>query len=84
MISLLKILFTLAVIWVVFLGFKYRWRLNDMTRAALRMTGADQTKASQDKAPHGRSGPPVVQDLVPCRKCGAYVAADTVCSCEKA
>lgn len=79
MISLLKILFTLAVIWVVFLGFKYRWRLNDMTRAALRMTGANQ-----DKAPQGRSGPLVAQDLVPCRKCGAYVAAGTICSCEKA
>ncbi len=77
MISILKILFTLAVIGVVYLGFKYRWRLNDMTRAAARMAGAG-------KAAPGRSGPPVVQDLVPCRKCGAYVASGTVCSCEKA
>lgn len=77
MISVLKVLFTLAVIIVVFLGFKYRWRLNDMSRAAARMAGVDI------KAPQTRSGPPVVQDLVPCRKCGAYVAAGTVCSCEK-
>jgi hypothetical protein len=79
MISVLKILFTIAVILVVYLGFKYRWRLNDMTRAAARMAGV---------APHppspGRSGPPVVQDLIPCRKCGAYVAAGASCSCEKA
>lgn len=81
MISILKILFTIGVIFIVYLGFKYRWRLNDMTRAAVRMTGV---------APKGRqagptpSGPPAVQDLIPCRKCGAYVAAGTVCSCEKA
>ena len=81
MISILKILFTLAVIWVVYLGFKYRWRLNDMSRAAARMAGRDP---ADPKAGQGWSGPPVVQDLVPCRKCGAYVAAGTVCSCEKA
>ena len=79
MISILKILFTIAVIVVVFLGFKYRWRLSDMTRAAARMAGVDP-----GKAPQGRAGPPAVQDLVPCRKCGAYVAAGTRCSCENA
>ena len=78
MISILKVLFTLAVILVVYLGFKYRWRLNDMTRAAARMAGVDA------KAPPGRTGPPAVQDLVPCRKCGAYGAAGTPCSCERA
>ena len=78
MISLMKILFTLGVILVVYLGFKYRWRLNDMTRAAARMAGAKPAAARP------RSGPPAVQDLVPCRKCGAYVAAGTPCSCEKA
>jgi hypothetical protein len=78
MISVLKILFTIGVIIVVYLGFKYRWRLNDMSRAAARMAGMDT------KPTPGRSGPPAVQDLVPCRKCGAYVAAGTVCSCEKA
>jgi hypothetical protein len=77
-ISILKILFTIGVIIVVYLGFKYRWRLNDMSRAAARMVGADVTPPN---AP--RPGPPVVQDLVPCRKCGAYVAAGMTCSCEK-
>ena len=79
MISVLKILFTIAVILVVYLGFKYRWRLNDMTRAAARMAGVDP-----GRAPQTRRGPPAVQDLVPCRKCGAYVAAGVPCSCEKA
>lgn len=82
MISILKILFTIAVIVVVYLGFKYRWRLTDMGRAAVRMTGG----ATQP--PPGRAGPPpgppVVRDLVPCPKCGAYVAQGTTCSCEKA
>jgi hypothetical protein len=78
MISVLKILFTIGVIIVVYLGFKYRWRLNDMTRAAARMAGVNVN------APQGRSGPPAVRDLIPCRKCGAYVAAGTSCSCEKA
>lgn len=81
MLSILKILFTIGVIIVVWLGFKYRWRLNDMTRAAARMAGADVR--APEPGP-GRSGPPVVQDLVQCRKCGAYVAAGTPCSCEKA
>ena len=81
MISILKILFTIGVIIVVYLGFKYRWRLNDMTRAAVRMAGV----APKDgQAGPSSSGPPVVQDLIPCRKCGAYVAAGTGCSCEKA
>jgi len=78
-ISILKILFTVGVIIVVYLGFKYRWRLTDMTRAAARMAGAGAGPPGQR-----RSGPPVVQDLVPCRKCGAYVASGTICSCEKA
>ncbi|MGE4061982.1 MAG: hypothetical protein AB7E79_01320 [Rhodospirillaceae bacterium] len=79
MISILKVLFTIGVIIVIYLGFKYRWRLNDMTRAAARMAGVDPKAPSR-----GRGGPPAVQDLVPCRKCGAYVAAGTTCSCEKA
>lgn len=78
MISILKILFTIVVIVFVWLGFKYRWRLTDMSRAAARMAGVDP-KPSQ-----GQSGLPAVQDLVPCRKCGAYVAAGAHCSCEKA
>lgn len=78
MLSILKILFTIGVIVVVYLGFKYRWRLTDMGRAAARMAGVDP-KPSPD-----RSGLPAVQDLVPCRKCGAYVAAGAQCSCEKA
>lgn len=82
MISILKILFTIGVILVVYLGFKYRWRLNDMTRAAARMAGVAPKDGQGGSAPS--SGPPAVQDLIPCRKCGAYVAAGTACSCEKA
>jgi hypothetical protein len=78
MISLLKVVFTIAVIVVVYLGFKYRWRVNDMRRAAARIVGR------LDRSSPGPSGPPAVQDLVPCKKCGAYVAAGSPCSCEKA
>jgi len=80
MISILKILFTLAVIAVVYLGFKYRWRLTDMGRAMARM-GDGSGGASAP--PRGKAAPPVVRDLVPCPKCGAYVAAGSACSCEK-
>lgn len=80
MISILKVLFTIGVIIVVYLGFKYRWRLNDMSRAAARMAGMDVRAPTSGQ---GHSGPPVVQDLVPCRKCGAYVASGITCSCEK-
>lgn len=78
MISILKILFTIAVIIVIYWGFKYRWRLTDMGRALSRMSGGRPPSAP------GRKGPPVAQDLVPCPKCGAYVATGNVCSCEKA
>jgi hypothetical protein len=81
MLSILKILFTLAVIVVVYLGFKYRWRLTDMGRAMARMSGSS---GGGSAPPPGRTGPPVVRDLVPCPRCGAYVAAGIACSCEKA
>lgn len=80
MLSILKILFTIAVIVVVYLGFKYRWRLTDMSRAMTRMAG---TPAKPGPSRGGRGGPPMVQDLVPCPKCGAYVAPGVTCSCEK-
>ena len=84
MLSILKILFTLAVIVVVYLGFKYRWRLTDMGRAMARMSGAPGGNPGGSAPPHGRASPPVVRDLVPCPRCGAYVAAGSACSCEKA
>ncbi len=75
MISIVKILFTLAVIVVVYLGFKYRWRLTDMGRA---LSGRPVKPASTPK-----SGLPAAQDLVQCPKCRAYVAAGHPCSCER-
>lgn len=80
MIGILKILFTLTVILVVYLGFKYRWRMNDMSRAMARMAGVKVNPPTQPT----RSGVPAAQELVPCRRCGAYVPAGSSCSCERA
>lgn len=65
---MLKILLTAGVIYAVWLLYKYRSRI-----AAVHKTVMEENARA-----------PVAQDLVPCPKCGAYAAAGTVCSCEKA
>lgn len=84
MVSVLKILFTVAVIVVIYLGFKYRWRLTDMGRALARKGDGDSGGGGR-RAPRRAASPPppAIQDLVPCPRCGAYVAAGAACSCGK-
>jgi hypothetical protein len=78
MLSLVKILFTVAVIYAVWFAFKYRRRIS----AAHKRMMEDKAKAAADTAAR-KPGTPVAQDLLPCPKCGAYVATGVRCSCEK-
>ncbi len=76
MISALKVLFTVVVIVIVFWGFKYRWRMGDMGKS---VRGARRKRTTSAY----KSGHPAAQDLEQCPKCGSYIPAGTVCSCEE-
>ncbi len=78
MISLAKIAFTVAVIYAVWYFFKYRLRI----AAAHKAMMAERARAAAEAAARN-PGTPLAQDLVPCPKCGSYIAAGTACACEK-
>ena len=78
MISLVKVAFTVAVIVVVINFFKYRARI----AAVQKTTAAAKARAAAEAAARS-PGTPLAQDLVPCPKCGSYIAAGTACACEK-
>jgi ribosomal protein L32 len=74
-----KFLFTILIIYVVWNAFKYRARIAAAHRAVMEQKAREEA-AQQRRA---RSREVVAQDLVPCPKCGAYIAAGTACTCEK-
>ncbi|MBY0510839.1 MAG: hypothetical protein K2P94_11925 [Rhodospirillaceae bacterium] len=80
MISLLKIIFTIAVVYGVWFAFKYRARIV----AAHKVVMDEKKRAATAEAASRTPGTPLAQDLAPCPKCGSYIAAGTRCSCEKA
>jgi hypothetical protein len=79
MISFLKIVFTLAVIYAVWFAFKYRARIVAAHKAVI-----DEKRRASAETASRTPRTPLAQDLVPCPKCGSYSAAGTRCSCEKA
>ena len=76
---MLKLLFTIGLVYVVWFSFKNWARIQNAYKEV-----QDEKARQAGVAPKPKSRQPVVQDLVPCPKCGAYVAAGTACSCEKA
>ncbi|MBX7200167.1 MAG: hypothetical protein K1X51_12435 [Rhodospirillaceae bacterium] len=76
---MLKLLFTIGLVYVVWFSFKNWARIQS---AYKEVQDEKARQAGAHVKPKSRQ--PVVQDLVPCPKCGAYVAAGTACSCEKA
>ncbi len=78
MISLAKIALTVVVIYLVWYFFKYRARMT----TAHKTTSAERARTTAQAAARA-PGTPLTQDLVACPKCGSYVAAGTVCSCQK-
>lgn len=73
-----KVIFTVLVVYVIWFSFKNWARI----QAAYKEV---QDEKDREAGANIKAKPrqPVVQDLVPCPKCGAYVAAGTTCSCEK-
>jgi hypothetical protein len=74
MLSVFKILLTVAVIWLVFTVVRYRGRIADVQREARKARDAAKRNAP--------AAAPQAQDMLPCPKCGAYIAAGTACTCE--
>ncbi len=79
---MLKILFTVVVVYLVWAAFKYRRRM-DAVQKDLKDLKAREAAQAADTASRP-PGTPLAQDLLPCPKCGAYIAQGAVCSCEKA
>lgn len=73
--SLGKLLLLALIIAIVWYGFKYMQRVEDVRRA-LRQEMERRRKS-------GRSGPRSIEaeDLVKCARCGAYVAAEGATNC---
>jgi hypothetical protein len=81
---MLKILFTVAVIYIVWFAFKYRRRITAAHKDVMDQKARAAAKAQDTDVAVRPPGMPVAQDLLPCPKCGAYVASGARCSCEKA
>jgi hypothetical protein len=73
--SLGKFLVLVLIIVVVWYGFKYVQRVDEIRRV-LR---SEMNRRRQEAAPRGRSK--VTEDLVKCQRCGAYVASGSRSSC---
>ncbi len=82
MFSLVKILFTVAVVYVVWFAFKYRNRIAAAHRTVMEEKARGQARAAETAT--RKPGTPVAQDLLPCPRCNSYIPAGTRCSCEKA
>jgi uncharacterized protein len=81
--SLGKILLFVAVIAIVWFGFKFLQRvylMNQGGAVAMRRRATARTTA----APIGENAQAATQDMVACRVCGTYVEADRKTSCGRA
>lgn len=88
--SLFKLIFTLGAIYVVWFAFKYRARIAAAHKSVMEEKAASAARANAAARAAAASaatrppGTPIAQDLLPCPKCGAYIAAGAACSCQKA
>ncbi len=82
--SLQKLLVLAAIIAAVWYGFKFVGRLQDQRRAdaKLRASGAGQPKAAGRDS--DGSAAPVVEEMVECPVCQAFVPARGTSRCERA
>jgi hypothetical protein len=74
-----KIIFTIGIVYVIWWAFKFRTKIG----AAYKEVQAEKAR-ERGETLRPKAGQPVVQDLAPCPKCGAYVAVGSLCSCERA
>lgn len=72
-----KLLVLAVIILIVWYGFKYVQRVEELQRMLRR-----EMRRRRDGAPQPRTLP--AEDLVKCERCGAYVAAGSRASCGRA
>ncbi|HXP30506.1 MAG TPA: hypothetical protein VN832_05415 [Stellaceae bacterium] len=75
--SLGKLLILILLIGIVWYGFKYVQRVEEIRQRLRRQTGGQRRDDSQD-------GSRAAEDLVKCPRCGAYVAVKSRASCGRA
>jgi hypothetical protein len=85
-----KILFTAAVVAVVWFAFKGRSRITDRTAnragrafGAARRAMAESAKSRKEPSAAEASKDLVAVELKPCPRCGTYIAVGTACTCGK-
>ncbi|NIA70219.1 hypothetical protein HBA54_16555 [Pelagibius litoralis] len=79
--SIQKLIVLGLVIAAVWYGFKFLGRLQAARKAEAKLRAAEGKKPQKRKAEPPTAGTDKVADLVPCPSCGAYVQADSRCSC---
>ena len=79
-----KIIFTIGIVYVIWWAFKFRTRIAAAYKEVQDEKAREQGATMNAETGKPKAGAPVVQDLLPCPKCGAYVAAGSACSCERA
>ncbi len=77
--SLTKILFTLAVIIIVWQGYKWLGRVQTRRDAIARETGSGSGRGGRAAA--AGPSPAEVEDMVECTVCGSFVPARGAVSC---
>ncbi len=68
----MQVLLLLALIYAIWFFFKNQKRIKN---------AYDEVQAKKVR-PQTKTGVPAVQDLVPCPKCGAYIAAGEAHTCD--
>ncbi len=79
MITLPKILFTLAVIIIVWQGYKWLGRMQTRRNAIARETARGSGRGGRATA--AAAAPAEVEDMVECTVCGAFVPARGAVAC---
>ena len=79
--SLTKILFTVAVIVIVWQGYKWLGRMQTRRDAIARETGRGRGRGRRAAAPAAAPFSAEVEDMVECTVCGSFVPARGAVSC---
>lgn len=79
--SLTKILFTLAVVVIVWQGYKWLGRMQTRRDAIARETARGSGRGGRAAAAGAAPSPAEVEDMVECTVCGAFVPARGAVSC---
>ncbi len=79
--SLTKILFTLAVVVIVWQGYRWLGRMQTRRDAIARETARGSGRGGRAAAAAAAPSPAEVEDMVECTVCGAFVPARGAVSC---